>query len=138
MLGETYAVLGERDRGARLYDLLLPFADRNLLAGAAYLCLGSSSRALGRLAHTAGWLDAAAAHFERALELNERIGATAWLAHTQYDYASMLLERAQSGDRERAIALLGAASTTAAEVGMVALSERVAEVSTAEGLALAH
>ena len=136
-MGETYAVLGERDRGARLYDLLLPFADRNLLAGAAYLCLGSSSRALGRLAHTAG-LDSAAAHFERALELNERIGATAWLAHTQYDYASMLLERAQSGDRDRSIALLGAASTTAAEVGMVALSERVAEVSTAEGLALAH
>jgi len=51
-------------------------------------------------------------HFEDALEMNARMGARPWLAHTQRDYARMLLARDGSGDRERAYALLDHALAT--------------------------
>jgi DNA-binding CsgD family transcriptional regulator len=60
-----------------------------------------------------------------ALALNARMGARPWLSHTQYDYATMLLARGQVGDREKAVALLNAASTTARMLGMQALDERI-------------
>ena len=50
-------------------------------------CLGSASRPLGLLATTVGRFDAAARHFEDALELNTRIQSPLWVAHTQHDYA---------------------------------------------------
>ena len=41
----------------------------------------------------------AAQHFEDALAMNARMGARPWLAHTQHEYAVMLLARDQPGDR---------------------------------------
>ena len=40
-------------------------------------------------------------HFERAMELNRRMGAPTWLAHTAYEYARLLLARG-AGERDRA------------------------------------
>jgi hypothetical protein len=42
------------------------------------------------------------AHFEAALDRNARIGARPWLAHSQRQYAAMLLSRGQGDDREKA------------------------------------
>jgi hypothetical protein len=50
------------------------------------------------LATTLEHWDEAAQHFEEALEMNARMKARPWLAHTQYQYATMLLTRNQSGD----------------------------------------
>jgi hypothetical protein len=50
--------------------------------------------------------------------MNTRMGARPWLAHTQDDYARMLLARAGPGDRERAQELLDAALATYRELGM--------------------
>ena len=58
--------------------------------------------------------------------MNGRIGARVALAHTQHDYAAMLLARGEAGDRERAIPLLKASLESAREIGMRALEERVA------------
>ena len=38
--------------------------------------------------------------------MNERMGARPWLAHTQSDYAHMLVVRGDRSDRERAGKLL--------------------------------
>ena len=57
--------------------------------------------------------------------MNARMEARPWLAHTQYQYAAMLLARDQSSDREKAIELLKAALSTARELGMRALEERI-------------
>ena len=57
--------------------------------------------------------------------MNARMEARTWLAHTQQQYATMLLARNNSGDRERAIELLDAALTTARELGMRALEEHI-------------
>jgi hypothetical protein len=60
----------------------------------------------------------AARHFEDALEMNERIGARSWLAHTQRDYAGMLLARDAPRDTEKAQLLVSRALTTYRDLGM--------------------
>src|SRR5215211_5827967 len=47
-----------------------------------------------------------------------------WLAHTQVDYARMLLARWAPGDREKASALLADALATYRKLGMEAWAER--------------
>jgi eukaryotic-like serine/threonine-protein kinase len=118
LLCEVSSALGESEHSSRLYALLLPYAGRNALChpGSA---LGSVSRYLGIAATTlARWSDAEP-HFEDALAANARMGARPWLAHTQDDYARMLLERDDPGDRDKAQELLAAALATYRELGMV-------------------
>ena len=71
-----------------------------------------------------GW-EEAAQHFEDALAMNTRMGARPWLAHTQHEYANMLLARNHPGDREEAMALLNEALSTARELGMRVLEARL-------------
>jgi tetratricopeptide (TPR) repeat protein len=138
MASLTYLVdvctfLEDRTRAASLYRLLLPYAGRNVVVGSAAACYGALSRYLGALAATLGRWDEATQHFEDALAMNERMDARPWLAHTQHQYATMLLARDQSGDpstssgqaREKARELLKAALVTARELGMRALEERL-------------
>jgi hypothetical protein len=56
--------------------------------------------------------------------MNSRIGARPWLAHTQEDYARMLLERDEPGDRGRANELLESCLSTCHELGIPVLEER--------------
>jgi hypothetical protein len=68
-----------------------------------------------------GRVEAACGHFEVALAVNERIGATPSLARTQYSYARALLARGLPGDREKADALRGRSLQTAHTLGMTLL-----------------
>jgi tetratricopeptide (TPR) repeat protein len=124
-LVEVCTFLGDRARAAILYQLLLPYAGRTVVIGNAAACYGALSRYLGALATTLGRWDEAAQHFEDALAMNTCMEAWPWLAHTQYQYATMLLARDQSGDTEKARELLKAALVTARELGMRALEERL-------------
>ena len=56
--------------------------------------------------------------------MNARIESPLYVAHTQHDYARMLLLRDRAGDRERADELLEAALATADERGLAALADR--------------
>ncbi len=116
-LAETAARLGDRDHAATLYELLLPYADRVAISFPE-ISLGPVSRFLGILASTTGRYDEASRHFEDALAMTERIGARPWLAHTQDDYAHMLLARREPGDAERARGLLDGARAAYRELGM--------------------
>jgi DNA-binding winged helix-turn-helix (wHTH) protein/tetratricopeptide (TPR) repeat protein len=119
--------LGDRDRANTLYRILLPFAGRNVVVSNGVVCYGALSRYLGALATTLERWDDAARHFEDALAMNTRMDARPWLAHTQEQYATMLLARSQSRrDRNKAATLLSAAVATARELGMRALEERIA------------
>ena len=69
-----------------------------------------------------------APRFQDALELNARMGARPWLARTQCDYALMLLARDAPGDRERAHELVTSGAQLAEELGMTALTERLAQL----------
>jgi tetratricopeptide (TPR) repeat protein len=117
LLAETCAILRETELAAPLYELLLLCALLNAVA-VPELALDSTSRPLGIRATLLGRFEDAAGHFEEALRMNRRMGARRWLAHTQEDYARLLLRRNEHGDRERAEELLSRAKATYHELGM--------------------
>jgi DNA-binding NarL/FixJ family response regulator len=125
-LAEVCAFLGDASRAATLYQLLLPYAGRAVIVGGQVACYGAASRYLGLLASTMELWQAAEQHFEDALTMNANMDARPWLAHTQHDYATMLLARNQPGDAEQAAILWQDALTTARELGMRALEDRIA------------
>jgi hypothetical protein len=84
------------------------------------------ARFLGLLATVLGRLDEAERHFDLALGVNARLGARGFYAHTQADYAAMLIARdEQAQSRAQARSLLRESLTTARELGFVALADRV-------------
>jgi len=124
-LAEVCAFLGDARRAATLYRLLLPYNGYTVVVGSAHICYGAASRYLGMLAATMERWEEAAQHFEDAQAMNARMGARPWLAHTQHQYAVMLLARHQPGDRGKAMALFHEALTTARELEMHALEGRI-------------
>ena len=100
-LVEVCASLGDSDRAEVLYRLLSPYAGYAVVAS-EWASFGAASRFLGQLAATMGRWQEAESHFDQALAMNARMGAKPWLAHTQFQYAAMLLERCTAGDIERA------------------------------------
>jgi tetratricopeptide (TPR) repeat protein len=124
-LAEVCAFLGDTQRADILYQRLLPYAEYNVVVGNANACTGAAARHLGMLATTISRWAEAEKHFHAALEMNARIHARPYLAHTQQQYAEMLLSRAQPGDRDKAMALLDEALTIASQLGMGALTDRV-------------
>jgi tetratricopeptide (TPR) repeat protein len=123
-LAEVCAALGDTARAARLYEFLLPYAELNVLVGLDFY-LGASGRYLGQLASSMARWDEAEAHFEHALDLDERTGAQVWLAHSRYQYGRMLLARDRTGDREHARQLTALALATSRELGLSGLAARI-------------
>jgi tetratricopeptide (TPR) repeat protein len=116
-LAGAAARTGDRARAETLYGLLLRHADKVALSYPE-ISLGPISRFLGLLASTTRRYDNAGRHFEAALATTERIGARPWLAHTQDDYAHMLLARGEPGDAENAAGLLDRARAAYRELGI--------------------
>ena len=123
-LAETCAFLGDAARAALLYPMLLPYADQAVAIGGA-VSLGSVARHLGLLARTMRHDDDAIRHFEEALRFDAGMGALPSVARIQRDLALALLQRGRVGDRQRAVALLREALTTAERLDMKYLVERI-------------
>lgn len=119
------ALTADRQRAAALYELALPYADGFTGVGASLLSLGHMGRYLGWLAATTGRRREAAAHFERAIERTEAMGALPWLALSRFDYARVLATSRSRADRQRARELLAEASAGAASIGMAGWLERM-------------
>jgi hypothetical protein len=66
-----------------LYDLLLPFAARNIMNIALLVSYGPVAHALGMLAAALGDQEKAAAHFSDAVALSERMGAVLFAARSR-------------------------------------------------------
>jgi tetratricopeptide (TPR) repeat protein len=123
LLAETCALLDDAGSAPVLYGLLHPWAGFNA-ADHPEGIRGSVSRYLGLLAIAMKNWDDAEGHFEDGLAMNERMGWRPWLAHTQADYARMLLARDGTGDSQRAAELLDRALVTYRELGMDAYAAR--------------
>jgi hypothetical protein len=82
-------------------------------------CLGSTERALGLAARTAGLIDDAVAHLERAVGENQRLGNRPMTAIARADLAQTLLVRNRFGDRDEATVLVSRAIDDATRMGMV-------------------
>ena len=130
-IAQTSVLLGDVRHTRGVYELLAPFADRNIINARAAAGYGAASLHLAQLAALLGDGDRAAAHFEDALAHNERMGARPWLARTQLHYGELLRAR---GDATRAGALIERALATATELGLDALAQR-ARIAQAEAAA---
>jgi hypothetical protein len=110
--------LGDRARAARIYELLLPFAELNVVANpGGWFCWGSAHGALGALAAARGDDDAAERHLERAIAENHRLGARVWAITWQQELAALRLERGRDRDG-RAREQLAQALAAAEQIGM--------------------
>jgi DNA-binding CsgD family transcriptional regulator len=123
-LTDAATALGDETMAALLYPELMPHEGTNTLIGHMVACYGAADRHLGMLAATLGEWERAETHFERAIELNRRLGARTWIAHTAYEHGRMLLRRGRD-QRDRADALLGEAGRLAEQIGMPALLARI-------------
>jgi tetratricopeptide (TPR) repeat protein len=120
-LADVCCYLADQPRADLLYEMLLPLADKCIAIGLGWVCTGSASNPLGKLATLLGRFDDAERHFVDAITMNRKLRAPTWVADAQLGYARMLLARASPGDRERARELLTPALATARECGMATL-----------------
>ncbi|MGB4361947.1 MAG: response regulator transcription factor, partial [Rhodoferax sp.] len=124
-LAEVCVWLGDAVRASTLFELLLPYAERNLVFGAHTASFGAAARLLGMLATTLQRWEVAQQQFEYAIEFDQRSGGRPWLAHSRHAYAVMLLRRGGSGDQARALPLLDASLAESRQLGMVRLERAV-------------
>jgi tetratricopeptide (TPR) repeat protein len=117
VLTEVAAHIGDADRAATLHEALCPYAQLNAIESGE-IPIGCVARYLGIAAATTQRWDQAKDHFEDALEINARMGARPWIAHTQHDYARMLIARDGPGNRARASQLLSNALDVYRELRM--------------------
>jgi predicted ATPase/class 3 adenylate cyclase len=116
--------LGDARRAALLYEILRPYAARQITLALTISCYGSAARPLGMLAAAMGDWSRAESHFEAALGFDEKLDAPPWLALTQLEYALMLRDRGEPGDAARAATLVGRALPVFERIGMKTDLER--------------
>lgn len=133
LLAELCAALRDNGRAAALHEMLAPYEKRTVVVDWGIVATGSVARYLGLLASTAERFDEAAAHFERAIENDEAIGAWPNVAHARRDHAVMLLKRDAPGDQQRAGELLGTALRGSERLGMIGLTHEIASLLTGLG-----
>jgi tetratricopeptide (TPR) repeat protein len=124
LAAETAARLDARDACATLYAQLLPYAGRHAI-GHTEGSIGAVDRYLGLVAGTLEQLDDAVRHLEAAVQVNERMGARPWTAHSRADLAAVLRRRDAAGDSARADALEAEALAMTRSMGMAALAARL-------------
>ena len=128
-ISDACAALGDETVAAMVYPQLKRLTNTNVMIGHLVAYYGAADRYLGMLATVLGEWERAEDHFERAMALNRKMAAGTWLAHTEYEYARMLLARGP-GERERVGMLLGEAEALATRIGMTTLRNRIRELAT--------
>jgi hypothetical protein len=104
-VAEAAALLGDAATAQQAYALLLPFADRPVMASLAVSCFGSVHRALGSAASAMGDQDLAVEHLEAACRADLRLGNAPSALLTSTRLAAVLRSRGGPHDAERAAAL---------------------------------
>jgi hypothetical protein len=122
LISDVAAAVGDAERSASLYELLLPHAGTQVVVGLGAGCLGAVDQYLGRLAFATGRRDDAVDHLRHAVEANARLGAVVELAHTRLDLARALGRGAEAAE------LVETAAATAAERALPKVARRAAEL----------
>ncbi len=128
-LAEACVLVGDRARAASVYDLLLPFDDRNAIS-VSTMPFGPVAMRLGMLAALLERWDAVDVHFDRARERCEALGARALRARVLLERARATLARDAVDDRSRAEAFLAEAASICDDLELTGIARRVAELRT--------
>jgi DNA-binding CsgD family transcriptional regulator len=123
-IADACVAVGDADLSLQVYRELLSIAEQNVMIGHGVACYGSSERYLGTLAAVYGELDLAELHLQRAIDYNRDMGAITWLAHSDFEYARVVLAQGRLDD-PAAQAALAEASDLAERIGMQALLGRI-------------
>lgn len=105
-LADVCAAVGDADRAALVYELLLPHEGRHIVISQGVACRGAVSHYLGVLAATTGAVEDAERHFADALAMHEKMRARPWLARTRAAYGQLLARSSSPADRRRSAELL--------------------------------
>jgi predicted ATPase/DNA-binding CsgD family transcriptional regulator len=124
-LTDACAAVGDKELAALVRPELEPYAGTIVVIGYGVACYGAADRYLGMLAATLGDWAFAETSFDAAMDVNRRMGAATWLAHTAYEYGRMLETRGRPEDVGRADSMLGEAAELAERIGMPALLARI-------------
>src|SRR5205085_2550466 len=127
LLAEASVLAHDNDVVPDLYRQLRPWSAFNAVDLSEGF-RGSVSRYLGLLAAAMGRVDDARRHFEDALAMAEEMGARPWLAHTQHDYARLLLVRGSEQDQPAALDLREKAIASYRQLGMDRWADRAVEL----------
>jgi tetratricopeptide (TPR) repeat protein len=123
-VGHASAVLGDRERCARVYEELLPFSERNAV-DTIWFALGSVSYYLGLLARALGNHDAARQHFEHAVRRNTEFGYRPHAARCRYELAQTLAAADDPRLRRRASELLDEIEPDVRKMGLTMLLDGI-------------
>ena len=118
---ECAHLTGDAELAASAYDLLMPYADRPMLAGPAVACFGSAQQALGVAALATGRVDRAVHHLREAVHANTRLGHRPAATLSRWRLSQALARR---GEHARAEAERAAAAGEAGTMGMILPPER--------------
>jgi tetratricopeptide (TPR) repeat protein len=121
-LAETCCALGDVSRAETLHAEIEPHAAKGAI-NVAEGAVGTLARAVGELAALLGRHHEAIGHFRLAIDRDDANGGRPWAAHARVGLAAVL---ARQGEADEAGRLLDEAAATAAELGMVALTARIA------------
>jgi tetratricopeptide (TPR) repeat protein len=124
-LAEACVLIGDQQRAARLYELLSPSAERNVVP-LSTMPFGPVALRLGMLAAMLGRWREAERHFEVAMERCGRLGARAVTARVLYERSRMLLAQGAGGDHATAAELLAQAEAICRELDLPGISKRIA------------
>jgi DNA-binding CsgD family transcriptional regulator/tetratricopeptide (TPR) repeat protein len=113
---EAAVWLGDREAAVRLRPLLAEYAGMNLLAGQFVAVFGSADRHLGAIDSVLG-AATADEHFERALEMDRRMGAVTHQVETLVAWGEHAARRAGAGGTSRASRLRAEARVLAQRIG---------------------
>ncbi len=113
------------------YQVLTVAAERGVLFSSANGWVFMLPRVLGVAAALNRWWDVAEAHFQAAIELAARVGASPELGRSYLDYARMLAARGRKSDRRRAIEFVKQAGPIFRELGMEPFARRTGQMAEA-------
>jgi transcriptional regulator with XRE-family HTH domain/tetratricopeptide (TPR) repeat protein len=133
-LSEVCAFLSDDAQATILYDMLLPYKSHAVVVGGATVCFGAAGRFLSILAKTMSKWELAERHIKEAMDLDKRMKAWPWLAHSQAEYATILLEKGQGENLILAQALFDEALKAAQRMGMGYLMKKIETLQVHYGL----
>ncbi|WP_171240924.1 AAA family ATPase [Ruegeria sp. HKCCA5491] len=124
-LSDISVAVEHKRHAEALFEILKPYEELTITAGATTVCAGAAARRLGSLAALLADWEAAERLFEKAIEIDTRMASVPWIAHSKAAFASALRRRGRAADIRRAFQLEAEALATAQKLSMVSLRSKL-------------